>query len=192
MDKVVYQPVSHDHEAFLKKALKRKEFRKSSEGLEEEYRLAREMLTARSRLGLTQEEVAGLMGTTKSAVSRLEATGKHTPSLATLKKYAQAVGCQLEIKLIPNTRPAKRPQWYGQKTGDGINSSKEISWTTGFFFNHQFPGIGSADRYAGGTDPLPRRNSRSPKCHQWSFAPACPSQKPGSGCYRPPRLHVPC
>ena len=31
MDKVVYQPVSHDHEAFLKKALKRKEFRKSYE-----------------------------------------------------------------------------------------------------------------------------------------------------------------
>ena len=62
MDKVVYQPVSHDHEAFLKKALKRKEFRKSYEDLGEEYRLAREMLTARSRLGLTQEEVAGLDG----------------------------------------------------------------------------------------------------------------------------------
>jgi len=41
------------------------------------------------------------MGTTKSAVSRLEATGKHTPFLTTHKKYAQAVGCQLEIKLVP-------------------------------------------------------------------------------------------
>jgi hypothetical protein len=38
------------------------------------------------RLSLTQEEVAGLMGTTKSAVSRLEAIGKHAPSLTTLKK----------------------------------------------------------------------------------------------------------
>jgi len=35
--------------------------------------------------GLTQEAVAELMGTTKSAVSRLESTGKHAPSLTTLK-----------------------------------------------------------------------------------------------------------
>jgi DNA-binding XRE family transcriptional regulator len=119
MDKIAYKPVSHDHEAFLKKALKRKEFRKSYEGLEEEYRLAREMLVARSRLGLTQEEVAGLMGTTKSAVSRLESTGKHAPSLTTLKKYAQAVGCRLEIKLIPDARKAKRPIGFGKKQATG-------------------------------------------------------------------------
>ena len=100
-----YKPVSHDHEAFLKKALKRKEFRKAYEDLEEEYRLAREMLAARSRFGLSQEAVAELMGTTKSAVSRLETAGKHAPSLTTLKKYAQAVGCRLEIKLVPNSRP---------------------------------------------------------------------------------------
>jgi DNA-binding XRE family transcriptional regulator len=119
MDKIVYQPVTHDHEAFLKKALKRNEFRKSYEDLGEEYRLAREMLTARFRIGLTQEEVADLMGTTKSAVSRLEATGKHTPSLTTLKKYAQAVGCQLEIKLIPNARLVKRPTGLGKKQATG-------------------------------------------------------------------------
>lgn len=108
MDDIAYQPVPHEHKAFLKKALKRKEFRKAYETLEEEYRLAREMLAARTRMGLTQEEVAGLMGTTKSAVSRLEASGKHAPSLSTLKKYAQAVGCRLEIKLVPKARPNKR------------------------------------------------------------------------------------
>jgi transcriptional regulator with XRE-family HTH domain len=43
------------------------------------------------------------MGTTKSAVSRLEAGGKHAPSLTTLKKYAHAVGCRLEIKLVPDS-----------------------------------------------------------------------------------------
>jgi DNA-binding XRE family transcriptional regulator len=117
MAKKEYQPVSHDHEAFLKKALKRKEFRKSYEGLEEEYRLAREMLTARSRLGLTQEDVAGLMGTTKSAVSRLEAIGKHVPSLTSLKKYAQAVGCQLEIKLVP--KPRKKSIGLGKRQATG-------------------------------------------------------------------------
>jgi DNA-binding XRE family transcriptional regulator len=108
MADIKYKPVSHDHEAFLKKASKRKEFRKAYEDLEEEYRLTREMLAARSKFGLTQEAVAELMGTTKSAVSRLEAAGKHAPSLTTLKKYARAVGCRLEIKLVPNTRLTKR------------------------------------------------------------------------------------
>ncbi|MEW6263637.1 MAG: helix-turn-helix transcriptional regulator [Thermodesulfobacteriota bacterium] len=115
MPELKYRPVAYDHEAFLKKAMKRKGFREAYEGLEEEYALAREMLAARSRSGLTQEKVADLMGTTKSAVSRLEAGGRHAPSLTTLKKYAQAVGCRLEIKLVPTSgttskstrRPAK-------------------------------------------------------------------------------------
>ena len=97
-----YQPVSHDHEAFLKNANKRDGFRKAYENLEEEYSLIREMLSARSKSGLTQEAVARLMKTTKSAVSRLESAGKHAPSVTTLKKYAEAVGCHLEIRLVPN------------------------------------------------------------------------------------------
>ncbi|MBI4826307.1 MAG: helix-turn-helix transcriptional regulator [Nitrospirae bacterium] len=108
MTDIKYKPVSHDHEAFLKKASKRKGFRKAYEDLEEEYLLTREMLAARSKFGLTQEAVAKLMGTTKSAVSRLEAAGKHAPSLTTLKKYARAVGCHLEIKLVPNAQLTKR------------------------------------------------------------------------------------
>lgn len=108
MGDLKYKPVPHDHKAFLKKVLKRKGFRRAYEDLEEEYRLAREMLAARSRFGLTQEAVAELMGTTKSAVSRLEAAGKHAPSLTTLKKYAHAVGCRLEIKLVPDSQLTKR------------------------------------------------------------------------------------
>ncbi|NDZ14629.1 hypothetical protein C7T35_34925 [Variovorax sp. WS11] len=50
---------------------------------------------------LTQDAVAERMGTTKSAISRLESAGKHAPSLATLKRYAQAVGCELQVKLVP-------------------------------------------------------------------------------------------
>jgi DNA-binding XRE family transcriptional regulator len=107
MSDLDYKPVSHDHEEFLQKALKRQEFREAYEGLTGEYALAKEMLAARSRSGLTQEAVAELMGTTKSAVSRLEAGGKHAPSLTTLKKYAHAVGCRLEIKLVPDSCPNK-------------------------------------------------------------------------------------
>jgi len=114
-----YQPVPRDHEEFLKKALKRKDFREAYEDLEEEYTLAREMLAARARSGLTQEAVADLMGTTKSAVSRLEAAGKHAPSLTTLKKYAQAVGYHLEIKLVPDSHRTKRSTRTAKKQAAG-------------------------------------------------------------------------
>ncbi|MCP4039505.1 MAG: helix-turn-helix transcriptional regulator [bacterium] len=102
-----YHPVPHDHDAFIDKAMKRKGFGEAYEDLEGEYALVRELLAARSRAGLTQEDVAVSMGTTKSAVSRLEAVGKHSPSVTTLKRYAQAVGCEVEIRLVPASRPAR-------------------------------------------------------------------------------------
>jgi len=102
-----YHPIAHNHEEFLKKAFKRKGFDAAYQELADEYVLVRELLAARSRAGLTQEEVARSMGTTKSAVSRLEAAGKHSPSVATLKKYAKAVGCEIEIRLHPASRPTR-------------------------------------------------------------------------------------
>ena len=89
------------HERFLEKASKRPGFGQAYDALEVKYALAHEMLTARSRAGLTQEVVAARMGTTKSAVSRLESASKHAPSVASLKKYAEAVGCKLRIELVP-------------------------------------------------------------------------------------------
>lgn len=100
-----YEPVSHDHDAFLAKALRRKGFGEAYGELDDEYSLVRELLSARVQAGLTQEEVAASMGTTKSAVSRLEGAGKHSPSVSTLKKYAKAVGCGVEIRLVPAPLP---------------------------------------------------------------------------------------
>ena len=103
-----YEPVPHDHDAFLEKALRRKGFREAYGARESEYLLARELLSARIRAGLTQEDVAESMRTTKSAVSRLEAPGKHSPSVATLEKYARAVGCDVEIRLVPTSQAVKK------------------------------------------------------------------------------------
>jgi DNA-binding XRE family transcriptional regulator len=102
-----HEPVLHDHNEFLERALKRKGFAEAYDALQDEYLLARELLSARVRAGLTQEEVAVSMGTTKSAVSRLEGAGKHSPSVTTLKKYARAVGCDVEIRLVPATGEVK-------------------------------------------------------------------------------------
>ena len=69
-----------------------------------DFALLDELLGARKRAGLTQAEVAQKMGTKTPAVARLESGGgskRHSPSIATLRKYAAAVGCRLEIRLRP-------------------------------------------------------------------------------------------
>ena len=102
MAKLKYQPVAYDHDAFIARASKRKGFTEAYEALEMECQLANQMLKARSRAGLAQDAVADLMGTTKSTISRLESAGKHAPSIATLRRYAEAVGCDLQVKLVPH------------------------------------------------------------------------------------------
>ena len=101
MAETKYRPVRHNHAAFLKRARKRRGFQAAYKALAVEYAVANEMLAARARAGLTQEAVATRMGTSKSTVSRLESAGKHAPSLTSLRKYAKAVGCNIEIRLIP-------------------------------------------------------------------------------------------
>ena len=96
-----YKPVLHNHIEFLATARQRPGFNDAYDSLELEYTVASQMLRARAKAGLTQDAVAERMGTTKSAISRLEAAGRHAPSLATLKRYAAAVGCDLQVKLVP-------------------------------------------------------------------------------------------
>ncbi|MEY4978862.1 MAG: hypothetical protein RLZZ352_1132 [Pseudomonadota bacterium] len=102
MPNLKFSPVVHDHKKFLAKAQARDGFVDAYDALNLEYQLANQMLRARARAGLTQDAVAERMGTTKSAISRLESAGKHAPSLATLKRYAEAVGCDLQVQLVPH------------------------------------------------------------------------------------------
>lgn len=101
MAELKHTPVTHDHAAFLDRARARKGFAQAYDALAPEYEVIAQLLKARTQAGLTQDAVAGRMGTTKSAVSRLEGSGKHAPSLETLRRYAQAVGCTLQVRLVP-------------------------------------------------------------------------------------------
>ncbi len=92
------------HREMLDKWMKEPEFVAEYDALADEFAFFDEMLKARKNAGLTQADVAEKMGTQTPAVARLEASGrhkKHSPSLATLQKYADAVGCRLDIRLIP-------------------------------------------------------------------------------------------
>lgn len=69
----------------------------------EEMPLFDAILKARKEAGLTQAQVAERMGTKATAIARLEASlvsGKHSPSISTLQKYAKALGKQLDVRFV--------------------------------------------------------------------------------------------
>jgi len=74
------------------------EYREAYDAPEPEYALVREVIGARVRAGLTQEQLAQRMGTTQSAIARLEG-GRSSPSIKTLKKLAEATGSRLLVRL---------------------------------------------------------------------------------------------
>ena len=79
------------------------------DALEDEFALFDELLNARLAAKLTQADVAARMQTRVPAISRLESAGGrhlHSPSLTTLRKYAEAVGCRLVVRLEPLPEPA--------------------------------------------------------------------------------------
>ncbi len=91
------------HDQVVKKLMKRPGVRAEVERLErEETALLDLLLKARQEAGLTQAQVAERMGTQAPAVARLEralATGKHSPSVATLRKYVKACGKRLVLQV---------------------------------------------------------------------------------------------
>ncbi|MEO0885432.1 MAG: helix-turn-helix transcriptional regulator [Cyanobacteria bacterium J06648_10] len=92
-----------NHSELKAKALSDPAVKAAYDELETEFSLLHQMLQARQDAGLTQAEVAEKMGTKAPAVTRLESSlgnGKHSPSIATLQRYAQAVGCELKIQLV--------------------------------------------------------------------------------------------
>lgn len=64
-----------------------------------EFALIETLVRARTHAKLSQAELAKRIGTTQSAVARLEG-GHVSPSLSTLRRYAEATGAKLQIDLI--------------------------------------------------------------------------------------------
>ena len=80
-------------------------YRREYEALGEEFSLAAALIEARTRAGLTQEQVAQRMKTTQAVIARLEGGGSK-PSTRTLERYAEATGSRLKITFEPE---AARP-----------------------------------------------------------------------------------
>lgn len=92
------------HKQMVSKMMKNPAVKAAVEELDRtEFAILDEILAARKEAGLTQAQVAKRMGTQTPAIARLEsslATGKHSPSLNTIKRYAAALGKKVELHLV--------------------------------------------------------------------------------------------
>jgi predicted transcriptional regulator len=82
-----------------RRLMKNPEFAAEYEKADAEFAIVEALVRARTKAKLTQAELAERLGTTQSAVARLEG-GKVSPSIATLRRYAEATGARLQIDLV--------------------------------------------------------------------------------------------
>lgn len=102
---------------FKARALALPDVQETYDALAEEFAFLDEVLKARMASGLTQAEVAQLVGTTQSAIARLESpSSSHSPSVGTLQKYARALGCRVEIKFVKDVRLTERSSGRAKNT----------------------------------------------------------------------------
>lgn len=91
------------HDQLVEKLMRRRGVRSEVERIErEEGVLLDALLKARQQAGLSQAQLAERMGTQAPAIARLEralATGKHSPSIATVRKYVKACGKRLVLRV---------------------------------------------------------------------------------------------
>lgn len=87
------------YEVLKAKALSDPEIRAEYEALAPEFEISNELLKARLRAGLSQAELASLMGTSQSAIARLE-SGQTLPSTKTLIRFAEATGSKIQVRLL--------------------------------------------------------------------------------------------
>lgn len=90
-----------DFEVWEKESLKNPKIKAEYDKLQPEFALIQAVIDARVKKGVTQEELAKRIGTKQSVISRLE-SGRANPSVAFLKKLAQALNSHLEIKFAPS------------------------------------------------------------------------------------------
>ena len=75
------------------------EFHQGYARADDEFALIEALVRARAAAKLTQAELARRLGTTQSAIARLEG-GRVSPSFATLRRYAEATGTRLTVGLV--------------------------------------------------------------------------------------------
>lgn len=104
MDNDQFKPVAFDPKAHARKQREADPaFRVAYDALDDEFAALGALLKARKEAGLTQADVAARMGVSQPVLARIESSlgnRKHSPSLATLRRYADACGKKLVIQMV--------------------------------------------------------------------------------------------
>ena len=91
------------YEEVLKKHLRDSSFRREYDSLDEEFKLATEVIELRAKRNLTQRQLAELIGTSQPAIARLESGNYRNVSLSFLRRVAEALGAVTEVHLKVKT-----------------------------------------------------------------------------------------
>ena len=93
---------SKTHKEFFQEQMRDPEFAKEYAASEQEFELLKEVIDLRMKQNLSQKDIADRMGAPRSVVCRLEngLVSGRTPSLAMLKRYAEALGKKVELRLV--------------------------------------------------------------------------------------------
>jgi|TARA_B110000240_G_C13358505_1_gene392905 DNA-binding XRE family transcriptional regulator len=87
---------------FKAKALAKAEVKAQYDELELAYELRAQLISLRKDAGITQEELAEILHTQKSNISRLEnVNSKISPKISTIEEYAKAIGYKVKISFVP-------------------------------------------------------------------------------------------
>jgi ribosome-binding protein aMBF1 (putative translation factor) len=88
--------------SFKKESLKDPLIRREYERLAPEYEIIKAIIEARTRKNFTQANIAKKIGTTQSAIARVE-SGTANPSLKFMHRLADALGLRLSIRFLPQS-----------------------------------------------------------------------------------------
>jgi len=72
----------------------------------ENLRVARIIYNARTKAGLTQKQLADLIGTRQPTIARLEDADYKGHSLNMLRRIAEALGQRVEVRFVPKNAPS--------------------------------------------------------------------------------------
>lgn len=96
------RPIAIPWEQVRKELMSNPKVKKAYEDLQPEFAIIQALIDARTKRKLSQEELAKRMGTGQAVISRLE-NANASPSLALMKRLANALGLRLEIKFLPRS-----------------------------------------------------------------------------------------